>query len=261
MKKRLKPAAKREKVEDLSEQFHVSLRRACRLIKFNRTTHHYKSTSKDNRVLEMRLKELAACRPRYVQRQLYELLRREGWRVNHKKVSRIYVEFGLQVRIKRKNKSASQLRVPIEKASWLDEHWSMDFVSDVMESGRRFRILTIIDHYSRESPLLAADYSLTSLKVIQYLDWLKETRGLPRVITVDNGSEFSSMLMDAWAYKNNVKLDFISPGKPVENAYIESFNGKLRDEFLNSNIFSNMQDLREKLESWSTDYNTQRPHS
>ena len=188
-------------------------------------------------------------------------MRRAGWKVNHKKVYRLYVAEGLQVRIKRKTKRASMPRVPLPVASGINERWSMDFMTDVMENGRRFRVLTIIDHYSRECPLLAADYSLTAEKVISYLDWLSETRGLPKAITVDNGSEFVSRKMDGWAYRNNVKLDFIRPGKPVDNAFIESFNGKLRDECLNTNVFFNIEDVRQKLESWSKDYNTKRPHS
>jgi len=173
----------------------------------------------------------------------------------------LYVAQGLQVRIKRKAKRASMLRVPMPKAEDVNERWSMDFMSDVLENGRRFRVLTIIDHYSRECPLLAADYSLNAEKVISYLDYLSATRGLPKAITVDNGSEFVSRKMDGWAYRNNVKLDFIRPGKPQENAFIESFNGKLRDECLNANVFLNIEDVRHKLESWSKDYNTQRPHS
>lgn len=209
----------------------------------------------------MRLKELAAARPRYGYRRLYELLRRDGWKVNHKRVHRLYVLNGLQVRIKRKTKRASMLRVPPPQAGGINERWGMDFVSDALENGKRFRVLTIIDQYSRECPILTADYSLTARDVIECLDRLAHTRGLPKIITVDNGSEFASRAMDAWAYRNGVKLDFIRPGKPVENAFIESFNGRLRDECLNTHVFADIDDARQKLKSWLSDYNTHRPHS
>lgn len=208
-----------------------------------------------------RLKELARIRTRFGYRRLYELLRREGWRVNHKRIHRLYVLLGLQVQIRRKIKRASHVRVPLAQPQRVNEHWSMDFVADQLDNGRRFWILTIVDNYSRECPLLEADFSLTSHKMIEGLDRLKVSRGLPQAITVDNGSEFFSRVIDSWAYRNQVKLDFIRPGKPVENAFMESFNGRLRDECLNAQVFLSLEDARAKLEAWRVDYNTQRPHS
>ena len=181
--------------------------------------------------------------------------------MNHKRVHRLYVLLGLQVLVRRKIKRASHLRVPLPQAQRVNEHWSMDFMADQLDNGRRFRILTIVDNYSRECPLLEMDHSLTSHRVIACLDRLKVERGLPKAITVDNGSEFFSRAMDSWAYRNHVKLDFIRPGKPVENAFIESFNGRLRDECLNAQVFLSLEDARAKLEAWRRDYNTQRPHS
>lgn len=248
-------------MEHLRSAFRVGSRRTCRLVKVAYSTYWYKSRAKDITALVIKLKELAASRPRYGYRRLYELLRREGWKVNHKKVHRLYVNLGLQVRIKRKIRRASLARVPIGRPENINERWSMDFMMDVLDNGRRFRIFTIIDHFSRECPLLAADYSLTAQKVASYLDQLALTRGLPKVITVDNGTEFISRAMDGWAYRHGVKLDFIRPGKPVDNAIIESFNGKLRDECLNTHVFSGLEDVRQKLECWRRDYNTQRPHS
>jgi len=192
---------------------------------------------------------------------LYELLRREGWLVNHKRIHRLYVLLGLQVRIRRKIKRASHVRVPLAQAQRVNEHWSMDFMADQLDNGRRFRVLTIVDNYSRECPLLEVDHSLTAHRVVVCLDRLKTERGLPRAITVDNGSEFFSRAMDSWAYRNQVKLDFIRPGRPVENAFIESFNGRLRDECLNTQVFLSLEDARAKLEAWRRDYNTRRPHS
>jgi putative transposase len=209
----------------------------------------------------MRLRELAITRIRFGYLRLHELLRREGWMVNHKRVYRLYCLLGLQVRIRRKTKRASHVRVPLGVPETPNEHWSMDFVSDMLDNGRRFRALTIVDNFSRECPAVEADFSLTARKVILCLDGIKATRGLPKAIRVDNGSEFYSREMDSWAYRNGVQLDFIRPGKPVENAFIESFNGRLRDECLNANLFFSIEDARTKLEAWRVDYNTQRPHS
>lgn len=186
----------------------------------------------------MRLKELAAARPRFGYLRLHMLLRREGWRVNRKRVYRLYREEGLQVRTKkRKKKIVTQVRTPQSEATRQDERWSMDFVSDQLVGGRRFRVLTLIDLYSRECLALRAGFSLKGGDVADVMDGLKRNGRKPKTITVDNGSEFASKELDTWSYLNDVKLDFIRPGKPVENCYIESFNGKLRDECLNMNLF------------------------
>jgi len=168
---------------------------------------------------------------------------------------------GLQINIRRKIKRASHTRVPIARPETRNEHWSMDFVADMLDNGRRFRVLTIVDNFTRECPALLADFSLNAQKVISCLEHLRLTRGLPKAITVDNGTEFASRAMDSWAYQNKVQLDFIRPGKPVENAFIESFNGKLRDECLNTNAFLSLDDARQKVEAWRRDYNACRPHS
>ena len=226
-----------------------------------RSSWYYRSLAQDLTALLLRLKELARVRPRFGYRRLYELLRREGWRVNHKRIHRLYVLHGLQLAQRRKRKRASQVRVPLGKATRANEAWSMDFVHDVLDNGRRFRILTLVDQFSRECPLVVAAPSLTAHHVIAGLEQLQAERGLPAAITVDNGSEFASRALDAWAYRNNVKLDFIRPGKPVENAFIESFNGRLRDECLNTQVFASLEDARQKLEAWRVDYNLYRPHS
>jgi putative transposase len=166
----------------------------------------------------------------------------------------------LQLRTKQKKKRAAGVRVPLAAAVAINQRWSMDFIHDALEDGRRIRILTIVDNYSRECPLLRADVSLNAAKVIECLEQLKQDRGLPETITVDNGAEFFSRAMDAWAYRNKVRLNFIRPGKPVENAYIESFNGRLRDELLNTQVFYSLADAQQKLEDWRVDYNSRRPH-
>jgi putative transposase len=164
------------------------------------------------------------------------------------------------VRTKHRKKRTSHLRVSLGAATAANQRWSIDFMSERLEGGRYFRILTVIDQFSRECPLLWTDLSLTGPKVVACLDVLAGTRGLPLAITLDNGSEFCSRAMDVWAYRNGVKLDFIRPGRPVENGYIESFNGRLRDECLNVHVFFDLADAREKLEAWRLDYNDVRPH-
>lgn len=212
-------------------------------------------------MLRRRLRELAAARQRFGYRRLWVLLRREGWKVNHKKIYRLYCEEGLAVRTKKRHKRASHLRLVLPPAEAPNERWSMDFVTDRLENGRQFRVLTVVDHFSRECPLLEAGVSMTGQNVAQALERLSFHHPLPKAITVDNGSEFYSRAMDSWAYRRGVQLEFIRPGKPVENAFIESFNGRLRDECLNGQLFFSIDDARRKLEAWRADYNTHRPHS
>ena len=181
--------------------------------------------------------------------------------VNHKRTERIYREEGLALRRKRRRKGATGVRVVIPSAQRPNEHWSMDFVSDSIVTGRRFRALTVVDNYSRECPVIEVDTSLGGARVVNVLERLSDTRGLPEVITVDNGPEFVGRALDEWAYRRGVKLNFIRPGKPIENAFAESFNGRLRDECLNTNWFINLKEAREIIENWREDYNQVRPHS
>lgn len=174
---------------------------------------------------------------------------------------RIYKEEGLQVRTKRRKKTVSKRRVSIDRPNSVNRVWSMDFVHDELVGGEKIRMLTIVDHFSRESVAVDVGKSLRAGQVVNCLNRLKITRGLPKIITVDNGSEFSGKEMDRWAYENKVELHFIRPGKPVENAYIESFNGRIRDECLNVNIFYTLDDAKEIIERWREDYNNWRPHS
>jgi putative transposase len=189
------------------------------------------------------------------------MLRREGWHVNRKRIYRLYVDMGLQVRLKKRKKHAGHIRVPITAPTATNERWSMDFVSDRLMNGGQFRILVVLDQFRRECPLAIADQSLTGQKVVEHFENIRWSRGYPKTITVDNGTEFVSKAMDEWAYKNGIHLDYIRPGRPAENAFVESFNGKLRDEFLNANIFFSLKDAQSKLDTWRIDYNTQRPHT
>jgi putative transposase len=209
----------------------------------------------------MRIREIAEVRRRFGYRRIHVLLVREGWPINHKRVYRLYRTLGLHGRPRGPRKRASALRVPLPAPRRINEQWSMDFVSDQLADGRRFRVLTVVDNFSREAVALEADFSLTGKKVARALERVSKQRPMPQVIRVDNGSEFAGRALDAWAYWKKVKLDFIRPGKPIENAYIESFNGRLREECLNDQVFLSIEDAQHKLEAWRIDYNEVRPHS
>lgn len=212
--------------------------------------------------LRMRIKDIAAVRVRYGFRRIHVLLRREGWHVNHKRVYRLYREEGLTLRTKRpKRRVAAQHRNIQSSASRINEAWSMDFVSDALFNGKRFRALTIVDDFSRECPTILADYSIKGKDVVDTLDFLKLVRGMPGRLRVDNGPEFISKELDKWAYLNGVTLDYSRPGRPMDNAHIESFNGSLRDECLNAHWFLSLEDARAKIEAWRIEYNEFRPHS
>ena len=211
--------------------------------------------------LRERLLTLAAERRRFGYRRLWVLLRREGFEVNHKRVYRLYREEGLAVRRRKRKRIASVVRVPRQAPERPNQRWSMDFVSDALANGRRIRVLTVIDDFTRESLATEVDTSLPGMRVTRVLDRLADERGLPEVITVDNGPEFAGKTLDAWAYAHGVRLHFIDPGKPVQNAFIESFNGRLRDECLNEHWFMSLPAARTIIEAWRDDYNTVRPHS
>jgi putative transposase len=189
------------------------------------------------------------------------MLKREGSVINHKRTERIYREEGLALRRKRRRKGAAGSRVIVPQPERPNQRWSMDFVTDSMVTGRRFRALAIVDDFSRECPAIEVDTSLGGSRVVSVLERLNETRGLPEVITMDNGPEFAGKVLDEWAYRKGVKLNFIRPGKPIENAYAESFNGRFRDECLNTNWFMNLKHARDIIEDWRKDYNEVRPHS
>lgn len=226
-----------------------------------RASLRYQSHRDPQTALRMRLREVAASRVRFGYRRLTVLLRRDGWRVNAKRIYRLYTEEGLTVRTKHRTKAACRHRVPQAVATAPNQRWSMDFMSERVADGRWFRILTVVDQFTRECLCLLADQSLTGERVAQALEPVVRERGTPRSITVDNGSEFASRVMDAWAYRHGIQLEFIRPGKPVENGFIESFNGRLRDECLNVDVFFTLEDVREKLVRWQADYNRLRPHS
>jgi putative transposase len=211
--------------------------------------------------LRARIEEIAAVKRRYGYRRVYLRLRREGWQVNRKRVYRLYREARLAVRRRKRKRIGVFERKPLPKPTAANVSWSMDFVADGLIGGRRLRCLTIVDDCTRECLAIEVDTSLPGLRVQAVLDRLGDTRGLPQSITVDNGPEFDGKVLDQWSYRTGVQLAFIRPGKPNENAYIESFNGKFRDECLNEHWFISLGHARGIIEAWRIEYNTERPHS
>jgi putative transposase len=245
----------------MRERFAVSVSQACRLALLRRSTWYRRSQAKDQTGLRMRIRELALNRPRFGYLRIHVLLRREGWLINRKRVHRLYRLDGLQVRMRvRRRKRLSLHRGPVPQPTAANQHWSMDFVHDQLLDGRSFRILTVIDQWSRESVVVEAGFSLTGSSVAAALDRAAQRRPLPKAITVDHGTEFTSRALDEWAWQRQVQLDFIRPGKPVENGLIESFNGRLRDECLNVTEFTSLEHVRDVLTAWQDDYNHRRPH-
>lgn len=258
----MRPARRRTVVKQLEVRYAVSERRACGAMGFPRASHRYQSVRDERAELRIRLRDLAASRVRYGYRRLHVLLKREGWFVNHKLVYRLYLEEGLQVRTKTpKRRKSCQARGERPAAIKTNESWSMDFMADQLFDGRRFRLLTIVDNFSRESLAIRVGQRLTGDDVVRVLDEITTTRPAPQSIRVDNGPEFISRSLDWWAYFHGVKLDFSRPGKPTDNALIESFNGKFRQECLNQHWFLSLEDAQAHVNSWREDYNRRRPHS
>lgn len=255
------PAARRQAAGFLQADFDVSERRACSVIGLPRATCRYKSEKVEDPQLRKDLRQLAAEHPRYGYRLLHGLMRRRGWSINHKLIYRVYCEEDLKVRRRWRKRIAAGRKQHLEAPSGPDVRWSMDFVSDALADGRLFRTLNIIDDFSRESVAIEVDTSMGGARVARVLQRLGEQRKLPATIVTDNGPEFTSKALDAWAHTSGVKLHFIRPGKPTENAYIESFNGRFREECLNENWFTNLLDARTKIELWRRHYNEERPHS
>lgn len=258
----MKPVRRREVVRHFQEAYAVSERRACRASGFGRASHRYKSRRDPHVALRMRLKELAETRVRYGYRRLHVLLRREGWQVNHKTVYRLYSDEGLSIRPRSpKRRRACRYRAGRAEAGGMNDVWAMDFMSDKLFDNRPFRILTVVDCCTREALSTVPRTNFRAYQVIEELDRLARLRGKPRSIRVDNGPEFAGRLLDQWAYLNKVELDFSRPGKPTDNAHIEAFNSRPRQECLNASWFLSMADARARIEEWRCDYNQNRPHS
>lgn len=230
------------------------------MVGLSRNTLRYQLKDRDAPV-KKRLMELAAKKRRYGARRLHVLLRREGLVVNHKRTERIYRELGLSIRTKKRKKLVNGLRLVLPIPSHPNEIWAADFIHDSLRDGRRLKCLTLVDVYTRECLTITVNSSLPGTSVVKALDRLRQTRGIPKIIVVDNGPEFTGRALGEWVMAKDVKLSFIRPGKPIENAFIESFNGRFRDECLNEHWFTTMEQAREIIENWRIDYNEDRPHS
>lgn len=248
------------------EATECSERRACGQMEIVRALVRYQPRAtrfaEENDRLRVRMRELAEERRRWGYRRLHVLLRREGWEVNVKRTYRVYVEEKLMVRrSKRRRRVCAQARTPLVKPTKSNQTWTMDFLHDALATGRKLRTLSIEDAYTREMLTIEVDTSLPALRVVRILERLRLARGLPERIVIDNGTEFTAKALDQWAYENKVTLHFITPGRPMENGYIESFHGKFRDECLNQHWFLTLDDARQTIEDWRVDYNRVRPHS
>ena len=249
----------REAVGRVMERHGLSQRHACRLVGLDRSTLRYQRKRPDDATVRQRLRELAAERRRFGYRRLGWMLAREGHAMNHKKLYRLYHEERLMVRRRRGRKRALGTRAPMTLPNAINQRWSLDFVSDTLSDGRRFRILCIVDDFSRECLATVVDTSLGGVRVVRELEHLGFERGTPMVIVSDNGTELTSCAVLRWA-TGRLDWHYIEPGKPVQNAFIESFNSKLRDECLNEHVFLTLAEARETIEAWRHDYNHLRPH-
>jgi putative transposase len=246
----------------VQEHFGFTQRRACRLVGAARSTVRYRRRDRDDDgALRSRLRELASQRPRFGYRRLHALLRREGVTVNHKRVARLYRAEGLAVRC-RKRKTRTRIRRGRPSApERANQQWALDFLEDSLASGRKIRVLSVIDVFTREALALEVDVSLPGQAVVRVLDRLGAERSRPVLVVLDNGPELISRALAAWAHQQAVTLHFIDPGKPIQNAHCESFHGRLRDECLNEHWFLSLGDARQIIEAWRQDYNHARPHS
>lgn len=245
----------------LCRSYEVSQRRACWVIGTDRSSIRYRSSRPDDVMIRTRLRELAAVRRRFGYRRLLVLLRREGVQMNHKRLRRLYAEERLQVRRRGGRKRALGTRAPLAIPQGRNQRWSLDFVSDAFTDGRRFRILTVVDDFTRECLCLVADTSLSGARVTRELEAVMARRGRPLTCVSDNGTELTSMAILKWSQETGIDWHYIAPGKPTQNAFIESFNGRLRDELLNEVLFTSLPQARQALRAWKDDYNTVRPHS
>ena len=255
------PQARRDTVTYVIASHALGVTRACGLIGISRSLYRYASKRPDDRALKERLCELAGQKRRYGYRRLHVLLCREGWIINRKRTYRVYHAADLMVRRRKRKRFAGVARQVKIMAVAPNQSWSMDFVSDGFVDGRRLRCLNIVDDFTKECLAIEVDTSLPGRRVASVLERLAESRGLPHSVTVDNGPEFVSKALDEWTYRNQLKLRFIEPGKPQQNAYIESFNGKFRDECLNEHWFLSMRHARQVIAAWRQEYNDERPHS
>ena len=257
----MKPSPKRRIVDHLKASYRVSERRACGLVKQARTVYHYQSRRDPRTEVRSRMRELAAARVRYGYRKIRVLLQREGFQLSKKVAYRLYREEGLSLRYRSSRKRRMQTTRPMRAVVMgPNVAWSLDFVADQLSRGPRFRALTVVDVFTREAIAIEVGQQLRAADVVVVLERLRCQRGCPETLFCDNGSEFTSQLVDLWAYQHKVRIDYSRPGKPTDNAFVESFNGTFRDECLNAHWFESIADARAVVESWRVEYNESRPH-
>ena len=245
----------------LRESFEISERRASRVVCMHRSTARYVGRPDNSAELRKRLRQMAVDYPRYGYRMMTDKIRFQGWTVNHKRVYRIYREEELQLPKRRKKRLRSVQRQPMVGAASINQRWSMDFMTDTLASSRRFRTFNVLDDHTRECLAIDVAISITGDRVTRVLDHIAANRGLPDTILMDNGPEFTGRALDRWASINSVHLQFIQPGKPNQNAFVESFNDKFRSECLNASWFGDLWDAKAAIEAWRHEYNHDRPHS
>lgn len=247
-------------VQYMIEEHGVSQRQACKTLGVSRSSFQHNPKPKNDSPVINELHKLVERHPAIGFWQSYFRLRRQGFIWNHKKVYRIYTALNLNIRRRFKKRLPTRVKQALFQPSAINEVWSVDFMSDSLWDGRKFRLLNIVDDFNRQVLALEADISLPALRVIRVLEYLKEFRGLPKMIRVDNGPEFISHALDEWCRKENISLTYIQPGKPMQNGYVERCNGSVRKELLNANVFYSLKEVREKIEEWMLDYNHDRPH-
>jgi len=257
----VKPAEKRRAADYVVAEHDLSTARSCGLMGIERSSYYYRAEPRDDEPLRQALKEAAAEHRRWGYRFLMTVLRREGFTDNHKRVYRIYREEGLQVTQRKRKRTAKWRGEKPNAPDRINARWSMDFVHDATSDGRKLRLLNILDDCTRRCLRIEVDTSVSGERVTRTLDQLMELYGTPRSLLTDNGPEFTGKALDAWAYRNKVRLQFIEPGKPSQNGYVESFNGTLRNECLNENWFGSITEARMIIEDWRRKYNEVRPHS
>lgn len=257
----MKPSRRRPVVKYLCGGYGISERRACQVARLPRSTQRYRSRKDPQTALRLRLREIAQARVRYGYRKIRVLLNREGWNVGRKRVYRLYREEGLTLRQRlRRRRQVAVHRRERRKPNGPNEVWSLDFVTDQLGDGRRFRALTVVDVFTRESLAIEAGQNLKGEDVVGVLNRIRQQRGVPKILFCDNGAEFTSQIMDLWAYQNGVQIDFSRPGKPTDNAHVESFNGTFRAECLDAHWFNSLTEAKQIIDAWRREYNESRPH-
>jgi putative transposase len=248
-------------VKYLRDGYGVSERRACGVTRLARSTQRYGSSKDPQTALRLRIREMAQARVRYGYRKIRVLLNREGWKVGKKRVYRLYREEGLTLRQRPwRRRQVAVNRRQRRKPNLPNQVWSLDFVADQLVDGRRFRALTVVDVFTRECLAIEVGQSLKGEQVVVVLNKIRQDRGVPKVLFCDNGAEFTSQIVDLWAYQNGVQIDFSRPGKPTDNAYVESFNGTFRAECLDAHWFTSLTEAKQIIEAWRREYNESRPH-